>query len=126
MVGLVSAYKKVVMADVPKYFETSQQLRDWFTKNAQFDSALLVGFYKTSASTASITLPEACDEALCVGWHDVARMTLDAKRYTVRFTRRKKDSVWTELQLKRAAVLIAQKKMKPAGLAVFKARARDA
>lgn len=114
------------MADVPKYFETRQQLRDWFTKNAQFDSALLVGFYKTSTNTTSITLPEACDEALCVGWHDVARQVLDAKRYTVRFTRRKKDSMWTDVQLKRVAVLIAQKQMKPAGLAVFKSRLRDA
>jgi uncharacterized protein YdeI (YjbR/CyaY-like superfamily) len=110
------------MADVPKYFETPQALRDWFAKNGQFESALLVGFYKTSTNTASITLPEASDEALCVGWHDVARQTLDAKRYTVRFTRRKQDSIWTDAQLKRIAILIAQGKMKPTGLAVFKSR----
>jgi uncharacterized protein YdeI (YjbR/CyaY-like superfamily) len=113
------------MADVPKYFETPQALRDWFTKNAQFESALLVGFYKTSTNTPSITLPEASDEALCVGWHDVARQTLDAKRYTVRFTRRKQDSTWTDVQLKRVAILVAQGKMKPSGLVVFKSRRRE-
>ncbi len=110
------------MADIPKYYETPNALRDWFAKNAQFEAALLVGFYKTSSNIPSITMDEACDEALCVGWHDVARNTLDAKRYTVRFTRRKPDSAWTEAQVKRVAILVAQGRMKPAGVAIFKLR----
>lgn len=70
-------------------------------------------------------MAQACDEALCVGWQDVIRQTLDAKRYTVRFTRRKQDSVWSDAQIKRVAVLTAQGKMKPAGLATFKLRKRE-
>lgn len=112
------------MADIPKYFETQQSLRDWFAKNAQFEQVLLVGFHKLSTNTPSVTMAQACDEALCVGWHDVLRQTLDAKRYTVRFTRRKPDSEWSEAEVKRVAVLTAHGKMKPAGLAVFKLRKR--
>ncbi len=113
------------MANVPRYYETPTALRDWFNQNAQFESALLVGFYKASSNIPSITLDEAYDEALCVGWHEVIKQTLDAKRFTVRFTRRKPDSPWTEIQIKRVAILIAQGKMKPAGLALFKLRRKD-
>jgi uncharacterized protein YdeI (YjbR/CyaY-like superfamily) len=110
------------MSDAPKYFSSPIELREWFNKNAQFESALLVGFYKTSSGIDSVTMPEAIDEALCVGWLEVARQALDAKRYTVRFTRRKQNSTWTEIHLKRHAVLVAQGRMKPAGMAVFKSR----
>ncbi len=110
------------MADVPLYFETQQGLRDWFVKNAQYKDSLLVGFYKTSTKIPSINMEQACDEALCVGWQDISRQTLDAKRYTVRFARRKPNTIWTDLHIKRIAILVAQNKIYPAGIAIFKLR----
>jgi uncharacterized protein YdeI (YjbR/CyaY-like superfamily) len=110
------------MSDIPIQFENSLALRQWFAKNALFETALVVDFYKTSTGLASVNWPEAVDEALCVGWIDGPRQSVSDKKYTVRFTRRKPSSEWTAIHVKRAAVLFAQGRMLPAGLAVFKAR----
>jgi uncharacterized protein YdeI (YjbR/CyaY-like superfamily) len=126
VVAVRSSYNQslesVKLSDNPKYFETANALRDWYAKHAQFDSALAVGFFKTSTGVPSVTLPESIDEALCVGWVEVLKQSIDDKRYMVRFVRRKQVSVWTELHLKRIPILCATGRMKPAGLAVFKAR----
>lgn len=110
------------MSDIPKQFESKAALQQWFKKNAAFEPALVVSFLKTSTGLPSVTMPEAIDEALCVGWMEVARQATDSKSYTVRFTRRKQSTVWTEIHLKRFAVLCAQGRMQPAGMAAYKAR----
>jgi uncharacterized protein YdeI (YjbR/CyaY-like superfamily) len=62
------------------------------------------------------------DEALCFGWIDGLRKSLDADRYMIRFTPRKPTSVWSSVNVKRAGELIRLGRMQPAGLAAFEAR----
>jgi uncharacterized protein YdeI (YjbR/CyaY-like superfamily) len=107
------------------YFESRDAFRAWL--NGHHDSAdvLQVGFYKKGSGRASVTYPEAVDEALCFGWIDGVRHAVDADSFTVRFTPRRAGSKWSAINIKRAEGLIEAGLMHEAGLCVFKER-RDA
>jgi uncharacterized protein YdeI (YjbR/CyaY-like superfamily) len=62
------------------------------------------------------------DEALCAGWIDGIRKSLDAERYVIRFTPRRSGSIWSSVNIKRMAVLTAEKRVLPAGEKAFVAR----
>lgn len=85
---------------------------------------LWVGFYKKSSAKPGITYPEAVDEALCFGWIDGVRKSVDHDAYTVRFTPRKPRSQWSTVNMKRAQELVRAGRMRPAGLRAF-AGAKD-
>jgi uncharacterized protein YdeI (YjbR/CyaY-like superfamily) len=104
------------------FFRTARAFERWLATNHRKETLLLVGFYTVASGKASIRFPEALDAALSYGWIDGLRKRLDPEIYTVRFTPRKKDSYWSAVNTKRAKQLIEEKRMKPAGLAAFKAR----
>ena len=104
------------------YFRTPADLRKWFEKHHQIEQELQVGFYKKDSGKQSITWPESVAEALCFGWIDGIRRSVDVDSYTIRFTPRKRTSVWSAINIKLAQDLIKQGLMKPAGLEAFKAR----
>jgi uncharacterized protein YdeI (YjbR/CyaY-like superfamily) len=103
----------------PTFFETPAEFRAWLVKNLATATFLLVGFYKTSTGRKSITWPESVDEALCYGWIDGVRRSLGETSYTIRFTPRKKRSIWSNVNIAKADALIAQGRMMPAGLAAY-------
>ena len=105
-----------------KFFRSQSLLRKWFEKHHPAAQELWVGYYKTRSGKPSITWPESVDEALCFGWIDGIRRSVDEINYTNRFTHRKSHSTWSVININRARVLIKQGLMKPAGLAAFKAR----
>lgn len=104
------------------YFRTPADLWKWFEKHHTTAQELWVGYYKTSSGKPSITWPESVDEALCFGWIDGIRKSVDELRYTIRFTPRKPSSIWSAVNIKRARALIKEGRMQPAGLQAFKAR----
>jgi uncharacterized protein YdeI (YjbR/CyaY-like superfamily) len=104
------------------FFRTARAFERWLAAHHRKETLLLVGFYTVASGKASIRFPEALDAALSYGWIDGLRKRLDPEIYTVRFTPRKKDSYWSAVNTKRAKQLIEEKRMKPAGLAAFKAR----
>jgi uncharacterized protein YdeI (YjbR/CyaY-like superfamily) len=106
----------------PRYFATPAALRAWFEKHHAKAPELLLGYWKVGSGHPSVTWPESVDEALCVGWIDGVRKRIDDERYTIRFTPRRPGSVWSQVNVKRVAELIAEGRMQPAGLAVFEAR----
>jgi uncharacterized protein YdeI (YjbR/CyaY-like superfamily) len=69
-----------------------------------------------------MTWPESVDEALCYGWIDGVRKSLDAFSYTIRFTPRKPGSIWSSVNIRRAQALIEQGQMQPTGLKAYQAR----
>ncbi len=109
----------------PTFFATPEEFRAWFAANAATATELLVGFYKKDSGLPSITWPEAVDEALCVGWIDGVRKGRDGTSYTIRFTPRKPRSIWSAVNIARVAVLTAEGRMQPSGLAAFAARAAE-
>ncbi len=81
-----------------------------------------VGFYRKESGRAGITYRQALDEALCFGWIDGVRKAVDEASYTIRFTPRKADSIWSEINTKRVEGLTELGRMEKAGLAAFGAR----
>ena len=103
------------MTGKPVFFRTAADFRRWLVANHATAPELLVGFWKKSSGKPSIDWPQARDQALCFGWIDGVRKSLDADSYTVRFTPRRKGSVWSKVNLDRFEALKAAGQMTPAG-----------
>jgi uncharacterized protein YdeI (YjbR/CyaY-like superfamily) len=106
----------------PLFFRTQPAFRKWLSVNHDKATELLVGFYKKSSGKKSIVYQEALDEALCFGWIDGIRKTLDDISYTIRFTPRKRRSNWSAVNIARVGVLERQGLMMPPGANAFAAR----
>jgi uncharacterized protein YdeI (YjbR/CyaY-like superfamily) len=104
------------------FFSTSAEFRKWLRRNHATTKELWVGFYRKHTRKPSITWPESVDEALCVGWIDGIRKSIDAESYMIRFTPRRGRSIWSAVNIRRVAALINEKRMLPAGLAAFSER----
>jgi uncharacterized protein YdeI (YjbR/CyaY-like superfamily) len=104
------------------FFPSPSDLRKWFEKNHAAARELWVGYFKKSSGKPSITWPESVDEALCVGWIDGIRKSLDADSYTIRFTPRKASSIWSAINVRRARALVEEGRMRPPGRKAFGAR----
>ncbi|MEO5754256.1 MAG: YdeI/OmpD-associated family protein [Chthoniobacterales bacterium] len=107
------------------FFAMPAELRKWFHRHHAREKELWVGFYKKASGKPSITWPESVDEALCVGWIDGIRKTIDAESYQIRFTPRRRGSIWSAVNIKRVEVLTRKKRMQPSGLAAFAARVEN-
>ena len=79
----------------PTYFATPAEFRAWLEEHHESARELWVGFYKKASGKPSITWPEAVDQALCFGWIDGIRKSVDDDSYTNRFTPRKSRSTWS-------------------------------
>jgi uncharacterized protein YdeI (YjbR/CyaY-like superfamily) len=106
----------------PTFFATPADLRMWFESHHETKTEVLVGFYKKDSGKPSITWPESVDEALCVGWIDGIRKSLDEDSYTIRFTPRKATSIWSAVNIERVEALTHEGRMQPAGLRAFERR----
>jgi uncharacterized protein YdeI (YjbR/CyaY-like superfamily) len=106
----------------PKFFKTPAAFRKWLAAHHATESELWVGFYKKGSGKSSITWPESVDGALCFGWIDGLRKSIDEESYMIRFTPRKSSSVWSAVNMKNVAKLIEENRMQPAGLKAFAAR----
>jgi uncharacterized protein YdeI (YjbR/CyaY-like superfamily) len=106
----------------PKFFKTPSAFRKWLEQFHAMAKELWVGFYKKSSGKPSITWPESVDEALCFGWIDGIRKSIDDESYKIRFSPRKPNSVWSAVNIRNVKELIKQKRMRPAGLKAFEAR----
>ncbi|HSL77794.1 MAG TPA: YdeI/OmpD-associated family protein [Candidatus Limnocylindrales bacterium] len=104
------------------FFASPGELRDWFDANHDTADELWLGYYKKATGRPTITWSDAVDEALCVGWIDSVRYSLDDARSAQRFTRRRKGSVWSAINVRKVGELTAQGRMRPAGVAAFEAR----
>jgi uncharacterized protein YdeI (YjbR/CyaY-like superfamily) len=118
---MIAKTKRPLEADV-HFFATPDKWRRWLEKNHARATEVWVGFHRKGSGTASITWPEAVDEALCFGWIDGLRKSIDETRYTNRFTPRKKGSNWSHVNIARVAALTKEGRMQPPGIAAFEAR----
>ncbi|MES2763056.1 MAG: YdeI/OmpD-associated family protein [Bacteroidota bacterium] len=103
----------------PKFFKTQIEFRKWLEKNHATKTELAVGFYKVGSGKPSMTWSQSVDEALCFGWIDGVRRSVDEESYQIRFTPRKATSIWSAVNIQKIKELTEQGLMKPAGLASF-------
>ena len=107
------------------FFKNQQEFRDWLDKNHGEAREIHVGFYKKETGKPSLTWPESVDQALCYGWIDGIRRSLGPESYTIRFTPRKPRSIWSAVNLAKMEILIREKKVRPAGMAIYEKRDLD-
>ena len=105
-----------------RFFETPAEFRAWLEANHETATELWVGFHKKATGRSSITWPEAVDQALCFGWIDGIRKSVDENSYTNRFTPRRPTSNWSLVNVKRVGELTDAGLMAPAGLRAFALR----
>src|SRR5438552_12976389 len=106
----------------PRFFATPDAFRDWLHANHEKETELWVGFYKKGSGKPSIDWPQSVDEALCFGWIDGIRKSIDEESYMIRFTPRKPGSVCSAVNIRNVEKLAKEKRMQPAGLKAFEAR----
>jgi uncharacterized protein YdeI (YjbR/CyaY-like superfamily) len=99
----------------PTYFPIEGDFRRWLEANHATAPELLVGFWKKSTGKPSIDWPQARDQALCFGWIDGHRKSLGDEAYTIRFTPRRKGSIWSKVNVDRYGALTAAGLMTPEG-----------
>jgi uncharacterized protein YdeI (YjbR/CyaY-like superfamily) len=109
----------------PVFFKDATEFRAWLEEHHALESELLVGFYKKGSGKENMTWSESVDQALCFGWIDGVRRTVDEESYTIRFTPRKPRSTWSKVNVAKVAELERQGLMRPAGRKAFEARTGD-
>ena len=96
--------------------KTVEQWRDWLDEHHASESEVWLVFHKQHTGVVSIDYKDALDEALCFGWVDSLIKSLDDRRYARKFTPRKADSRWSDVNRKRYAELKAGGRLRPAGI----------
>jgi uncharacterized protein YdeI (YjbR/CyaY-like superfamily) len=106
----------------PVFFATPAAWRAWLVKHHASEPLLWVGFHRRASGMPSITWPESVDEALCFGWIDGKRKSLDATRYMIRFSPRLRTSIWSNVNTRRFGELERAGRVRAAGQRAFDAR----
>lgn len=104
------------------FFASQDEFRAWLEANHDKQTELIVGFYKKGSGQSGMTYKQGVDQALCYGWIDGISRSIDAGRYTVRFTPRKPKSIWSAVNIKRIGELTALGLMRPPGIKAFETR----
>ncbi len=113
------------MPPKPRFFASTGEWRAWLEEHHSDTEEVWVGLYKRGSGHPSITWPEAVDGALCFGWIDGVRKSIDAASYKIRFTPRRQRSIWSAINIRRVAELSKLGLMHSAGLAAFEKRDGD-
>lgn len=106
----------------PVYFKDQCEFRDWLENNHKEAKEILVGYHKVKTKKPSMTWSESVDQALCFGWIDGIRKSIDSDRYCIRFTPRKAGSTWSNINIKKVLELKRKGLMKTEGLEIFDKR----
>jgi len=106
----------------PMFFANSAEFRKWLEENHQIETELYVGYYKVSTGKPSMNWSESVDEALCFGWIDGVRRSIDKESYCNRFTPRNAKSNWSAVNIKKVEEMIRLGKMTSSGMTAFEKR----
>ena len=107
------------------FFSSPLDFGAWLAEHGTGEDELWVGIWKQNSGESSLSWAESIDEALCHGWIDGVRQTVDDQRYRIRFTLRRSGSRWSAKNLARVEELTAEGRMGPAGIAAYEARPRE-
>jgi uncharacterized protein YdeI (YjbR/CyaY-like superfamily) len=110
---------------IPMFFVSGEEWRAWLEQHHASHAELMVGLYKRASGRPTMTWSESVDEALCFGWIDGVRRRIDEHSHSIRFTPRKPRSTWSAVNIEKAERLIAEGRMRPAGLRAYRARSEE-
>lgn len=109
----------------PIFFATAEEFRKWLEENHMKEKEILVGYYKKDTGKLSMTWSESVDQALCFGWIDGVRRSIDVESYCNRFTPRKPGSTWSLINIKKVEELTKAGLMTSEGQKAFEARKEE-
>jgi uncharacterized protein YdeI (YjbR/CyaY-like superfamily) len=98
-------------------FETPEAWRTWLEQHHATAQEVWLLHPKKGAAARLVGYEEAVEEALCFGWIDGRLRSIDEKSYALRYSPRKRRSIWAESNKRRVEKLIVEGRMTPAGLA---------
>lgn len=106
----------------PIFFKSPADFRSWLKKHHDKKDVQWVGYYKVATNKPSMRWEESVREALCYGWIDGLRKSIDEESYKIRFTPRRPDSHWSKKNLRMVKELIEEGRMRPPGMKAYKKR----
>jgi len=106
----------------PIFFKNQSELRKWFQKNHLSEQELILGYYKKGTGKETVSWSESVDQALCFGWIDSVRKSIDGESYQIRFTPRKPNSIWSNVNIKKIEELTDKALMHTTGIEAFNKR----
>jgi uncharacterized protein YdeI (YjbR/CyaY-like superfamily) len=106
-------------------FETSESFYEWLRLNHKTETELWLKLYKKGSGIPSIDWNDAVKVALCWGWIDGIKKSVDSECYVQRVTPRRAKSIWSKRNTEHVEALIEQGLMQPAGLALVNAAKAD-
>ena len=104
------------------FFKSQHEFRNWLELNYRTSPEIIVGYYKVKTRKPTMSWSESVDQALCFGWIDGIRRSIDDESYCIRFTPRRKSSIWSAINIKKVEELTKKGLMTDAGLNAFKLR----
>ena len=104
------------------FFAEADAFSDWLEAHHKHVTEVWILFHKKGSGKISQSWSEAVDVALCFGWIDGLRKSVDSDSYKVRFTPRKTRSVWSSVNVKKVEALLRAGKMRPEGLELYNRR----
>lgn len=120
--SVLSLSKMKKNMDTPIFFTRPAAFRAWLQKHHRTTTGQWIGFHRKSSGRPSITWPEAVDEALCFGWIDGLRKSIDRGSYKIRFTPRRARSNWSAINIAKMKELVRAGRVRPAGIKAFQRR----
>lgn len=113
-------------ADIPIIaFQSPKDWHTWLSKNAATSTGIWLKIFKKDANEKTVTYAEALDEALCYGWIDGQKKSLDEQAWLQKFCPRRPKSIWSKMNITHVERLTQAGKMKPAGLEAVAAAKAD-
>jgi len=96
-------------------FTSEAAFEDWLRANHARETEVWLRIYKKGSGRPTLTIAQALDVALCWGWIDGIRKSLDGESFLQRYTPRRARSIWSQLNRGHVARLTAAGRMKPPG-----------
>ena len=106
----------------PAFFKNQNEFRKWLEKNHYKETELIVGYYKVDSGRHNMSWSQSVDQALCFGWIDGIRRSIDKDSYCIRFTPRRPGSIWSAVNIKKIEELTKKGLMRPEGTAAYEGR----
>ncbi|MEO7978004.1 YdeI/OmpD-associated family protein [Flavobacterium sp.] len=108
--------KVIQLNELETFYPTNpQNWREWLKENHNIKQYVWLICYKKQANIPTISWSDAVDEALCFGWIDSTRKTIDHERFIQFFCKRKPNSAWSKINKGKIESLIQNGLMQPAG-----------
>lgn len=98
----------------------TKEWHDWLVENYLIKSEVWLQIRKVKSEDIGVKLDEAVEEAICYGWIDGKMYSLDENKYILRFTPRRRNSLWSKKNRKRAEALIGSGRMTDIGMKKIK------